>query len=236
MKRNEIVQKLMKEGFSPSTLVNMSDKQLGMISERILGEQITTIPGKPAYKVGDKGGSLPPSPKGYSVSIDPVDKKPVAQPMESEMKEDLKGNQKKLDKNHNGKIDSQDFKILKGKKKEVKEGRCGKCNCEECECEKKEVNEWVDSLVENQYYSFTSKNEIMEMISTKLNEQGPAIAEPDIDVEPDIREPKVNPDQDPFIDPWENPNEGPDPSPKFKKDSSDLPDFMRFKDIINSFN
>ena len=31
--------------------------------------------------------------------------------------EALKGNQKKIDKNHNGKIDGQDFKILRGKKK-----------------------------------------------------------------------------------------------------------------------
>jgi len=35
-------------------------------------------------------------------------------------KEDLKGNQDKIDANHNGKIDGQDFKILRGKKK-VKE-------------------------------------------------------------------------------------------------------------------
>jgi len=31
--------------------------------------------------------------------------------------ESLKGNQKKIDKNHNGKIDGQDFKILRGEKK-----------------------------------------------------------------------------------------------------------------------
>lgn len=37
------------------------------------------------------------------------------------MKEELKGNQYKIDANHNDKIDAQDFKILKGKKK-VKEG------------------------------------------------------------------------------------------------------------------
>jgi len=41
-------------------------------------------------------------------------------PKEKEMKEDLKGNQYKIDKNHNNKIDAQDFKILRGKK-EVKE-------------------------------------------------------------------------------------------------------------------
>ncbi len=37
-----------------------------------------------------------------------------------ETKEELKGGQKKLDKNHNGKIDAQDFKILKGQKKKEK--------------------------------------------------------------------------------------------------------------------
>jgi hypothetical protein len=35
--------------------------------------------------------------------------------------EELKGNQDKIDANHNGKIDGQDFKILRGKKK-IKEG------------------------------------------------------------------------------------------------------------------
>jgi hypothetical protein len=38
------------------------------------------------------------------------------------MKEELKGNQDRIDANHNNKIDAQDFKILRGKKK-VKEGR-----------------------------------------------------------------------------------------------------------------
>ena len=37
---------------------------------------------------------------------------------ETELEEKLVGGQKKLDKNHNGKIDKQDFKILKGKKVE----------------------------------------------------------------------------------------------------------------------
>ena len=41
-------------------------------------------------------------------------------PKDKEMKEELKGNQDKIDANHNDKIDAQDFKILKDKKK-VKE-------------------------------------------------------------------------------------------------------------------
>jgi hypothetical protein len=40
---------------------------------------------------------------------------------EVEVQEELKGNQDKIDANHNNKIDAQDFKILKGKKK-VSEG------------------------------------------------------------------------------------------------------------------
>lgn len=49
------------------------------------------------------------------------------------MKEELKGDQHKIDANHNGKIDAEDFKMLKNKK-EVKEGTCEKCGKEICEC------------------------------------------------------------------------------------------------------
>ena len=41
---------------------------------------------------------------------------------ETEVAEELKGNQSKIDANHNGKIDGQDFKILRGKKKVKTEG------------------------------------------------------------------------------------------------------------------
>jgi len=44
------------------------------------------------------------------------------QPSPSNVKEELKGGQKNLDKNHNGKLDSQDFKMLRSGKKKVKEG------------------------------------------------------------------------------------------------------------------
>ena len=75
------------------------------------------------------------------------------------------------------------------------------------------------------------------MITSKLNEQYPEIAEPDTDTEimPGIDAPPSE-DEDPFIDPWDNPNEGPDPEPKFEKSNGGLPDFMTFKNIINSFN
>jgi len=40
---------------------------------------------------------------------------------EIKVSEELKGNQHKIDANHNGKVDGQDFKILRGKKKKVQE-------------------------------------------------------------------------------------------------------------------
>ena len=39
MKRNEIISRLIAEGFSEKTLINMSDKQIKMLSERVLDEQ-----------------------------------------------------------------------------------------------------------------------------------------------------------------------------------------------------
>jgi hypothetical protein len=134
---------------------------------------------------------------------------------EVEVKEDLKGNQKKLDKNHNGKIDGQDFKILQGqkKKKSVKSDK-----------KDKEVKEWVESLAENNYHSFTSKNEIMEMIQFKLQEAGPNVnighngipefMTHDGDVETKPATPKVTPGTKPKP---HNPNQpGPFTKPKPK--------------------
>jgi hypothetical protein len=50
---------------------------------------------------------------------------------EFDVEEELKGGQKKLDKNHNGKIDAQDFKILKGQKQDTKEEKEEE-TCEQC--------------------------------------------------------------------------------------------------------
>jgi hypothetical protein len=147
MKRNEIVKSLLKEGFSEKTLVNFSDNQLTTLASRILGESDVMISKNDplaAQKIKDA--------KSKDQSIETY---------EEDMKEDLIGNQKKLDKNHNGKIDSQDFKILKGQKKK---------NLNKKD-EKENIKEWVSTVTKKNFHSFTSKNEIMEMIQFKLKEQ-----------------------------------------------------------------
>lgn len=208
MKRSQLIETLVKEGFTEKTLANFTDKQIEVLSSRIIGEQSMSGKGSVVMKKGSN----------------PMDVKKITDSgVNVELREKLVGNQDKLDKNHNGKIDAQDFKILKGqKKKEVKEeekpsaglskekksevvkkakkgediGKKGK-GFEKIEKKAKEsgakdpkavaaaamwknvkrenkqsqsVLEWVDSLVENNYHSFTSKNEIMELIKTKINE------------------------------------------------------------------
>jgi hypothetical protein len=143
MKRNEIVGKLIKEGFSEKTLVGFTDKQLIDLHERM------------TVKAADLS-----DPNIKKIVSDPTTQVQVVKEKETAPGE-LKGGQKKLDKNHNGKIDGQDFKIMKGQKK--KKG-------EEKPEEGKEIKEWVEKLGENYYHSLTSKNEIMELIQTKLNE------------------------------------------------------------------
>lgn len=191
MKRTELVDRLIKEGFSIKTLVKFNDNQLSELASRMLGEEAVMISKN--------------SPN-FQKDLDMAKKSNKT----IETYEELKGGQKKIDKNKNGKIDAEDFAILnKEKKSEVKEvskkcDDCGKavknCSCDhthmdeekkmsakkcddcgkeikKCKCdhshmdESKQVKNWIKGLVENKkFHSFTSKNEIMELIQTKLNE------------------------------------------------------------------
>lgn len=138
MKRNEIVKSLLKEGFSEKTLVNFNDKQLLELASRLLGESDVMI-----------SKSDPKAPEKIAAA---KEKKQSIETYEQEVGEELKGDQKNIDKNKNGKIDAEDFKILKKNKK------------------KENIKEWVSTVSKKKFHSFTSKNEIMEMIQFKLKE------------------------------------------------------------------
>ena len=203
MKRDVIVGKLLKEGFSEKTLVKFNDKQLIELASRIISE-----------------GDLMISKKDPQFQQKIASAKKLNQSIET-YEEELIGGQKKLDKNHYGKIDGQDFKILKGQKK-------------------KEVKEWVKTLAENQYHSFTSKNEIMELIGSKLNESDiqyganvkkghngiPEFMTYDVikgDNSPKIApaKPKVDPGTKPKRQSPFQPGPGPNPKPKALKEDGD---------------
>jgi hypothetical protein len=143
MKRSQIVEKLINEGFSEKTLVKFNDKQLNDLSVRIFGEATKMIP------------------KEKTADITAAQKnKETFMTYEGEVEETEKPTDKQLkalDKNKNKKIDSEDFKLLrKGKK------------TSSLKKENKEVKNWVNGLVNEKYHNFTKKGEIMELIQSKM--------------------------------------------------------------------
>ena len=72
MNTNQKKLKLVKEGIKASTLNKMTDSQIDVLFSK-LQEQVTPVtePAKTAYKVGEKGGNLPATPKGYNVKKNP---------------------------------------------------------------------------------------------------------------------------------------------------------------------
>ena len=151
MKRTDLIEKLLKEGFSEKTLNNFTDNQLKQLASRIISEEEDVMISKKDPQFQQKVAAN----KKLNKTI--------------ETYEELKGNQKVLDKNDNGEIDADDFAILnKEKKGDVEEGKyhdersekafekskedfpqlknvkkceeCGKVESK-CKCKKDEVNE-----------------------------------------------------------------------------------------------
>lgn len=250
MKRIEMVENLIKDGFSEKTLVNMSDKQLKLLSDRIISEQqnnnvnvsgdtpnLTAI----VTKLKQSGNNVTVSEESEMNEQDVSDaqvlgalglvlgafgaaafnsgKHYYTQYLQAHP-EDKKG------------------AVKHALMKIVKDAHSSGGGIAEQKSEATQLQEWVDLLVENEYNSVTTKNEIMDLIRTKLQEQGREIeiADPDTEteVEPDIDTPQIAPDEDPYIDPWKEPGTSPDPRPKFKHDN--LPDFLKFNNIVGSVN
>lgn len=97
MERKNIIQKLVKEGMSEKTLANFSDKQIALLADRMLSEEMK------------KGSVVMPKSTATPNDIDRFTK--AGQNVE--LREKLYGNQTKLDKNKNGELDSNDFELIR---------------------------------------------------------------------------------------------------------------------------
>jgi len=171
MKRKEIVSKLIKEGFSEKTLALMSDKELTLMSSRVLDEQA------PVQSITNVS-------KNDIATMNALkqQKKPFAT-YEGEMSEEDMGG------------DSKEYFIKKIKYKlehETDEKKIGhlkdllkRIGGEVSEPEMVGLNEWVDRLVGKNVHPFTSKTEILSLINKKLHEQEADVAEPEVETLPD---------------------------------------------------
>lgn len=96
MRRQDIIVKLMNEGFSQKTLVNLTDKQLTMLSERIISEQIGTT-STTTYSAGGTNTPVLNIPKTDVTAINKAKaQKKTFATYEGEVKEnEVKGTSKK---------------------------------------------------------------------------------------------------------------------------------------------
>ena len=92
----------------------------------------------------------------------------------TEMNEKLVGNQSKLDKNHNGEIDAQDFKILKGQKNEKEE-------CKECSASMEEELHGDQDKIDADHDGKITANDFRQLLKKKkegdVDEQQGNVAE-----------------------------------------------------------
>lgn len=166
MKRSEIVEKLVNEGMSPTTLVKFTDKQLSNLAERMLGEALTTT--MDALK---KSPALQAAAKDPNQNIKLVgEEKPSAGLSKEKKSEVVKKAKKGGDIGKKGKGFEKIVKKAKESGAEDPEAVAAAAMWKNIKRENIEVSEWVDTLAEENFHSFTSKNEIMELINIKLNE------------------------------------------------------------------
>jgi hypothetical protein len=172
MNRTELVEKLLKEGFSEKTLVKFTDKQLNTLSERVLGEQSTgtlkVAKGSPQEKA-----AMAQKQAFVAYEGEMKEEKPSAGLSKEKKSEIVKKAKKGEDLGKKGKgfekiVDN--AKKSGSKNPESVAAAAMWKNVKRESVEEKEMREWVDQLMETTYHSFTSKGEIMEMIQVKLNE------------------------------------------------------------------
>lgn len=233
MKRNEIITKLISEGFSERTLVNMNDKQLSLLSERIV-TTTKALKTNPDLQVMAKSQdpNVPP------IEVKETTLKGLSKPKKMEPKEEalpgltIKGTtspekqtkekveDKETENSESNDNDTESKETPTGKKLSKREAFIEKMK--NLKKNKKEINEWLGSLIENDYHCTTTKNEIMELIQTKLMEQHEApVKEPATKpgkTVPEVEPGKGNPDRKSYPNPFKRPGKdpNPNPAPKFK--------------------
>lgn len=91
--------------------------------------------------------------------------------MTGEVMEKLYGRQSKLDKNKNGRLDSEDFKMIRRKKSEMSEMSGKDEVCEGCGSEMGKVQETVYRLVDGNNTELFTENEIIDIIENIVKEE-----------------------------------------------------------------
>lgn len=238
MNRKDLVEQLISEGFSEKTLVGFSDKKLKMLSERLTvsAEKLkdpkikSVIDANPDMNI-EVNETAPWS--YYFAAVKRLEKELGKEPTKSQIDAEMKKLAKPISK---------------------KEDYCDACDCvkSKCKCKKSEMNEWVNSLVEKGYHPLTTKADMLETITKKINESGNAPATKPAPREAPVKDPgtkeppkrRDDPRRTPFRNPNENPKVNPNPKAetgnvvsmpkKAKKGHNGIPEFMTYDAITGN--
>lgn len=243
MNRAQVIQKLMSEGFSEKTLVNFNDKQLEKFANKMLKEAQTVTTTKTVYNSKD--------PKDV-VALNTALKDPKVDKTKIEVKEtDKKWIQKAINPKKKGQLHKDlgvpkddVIPVSKLKAAAKKGGKVGQRA--RMALNLKNLNEFVENIVDSNYHSLVTKADMVSLIKEKLNESNidlkekrvPRIPEfmsfdnivsagekeapekeaPDVDAPPREKPDVDRPERDPRRSPFRNPNEEPvvEPNPKAK--------------------
>ena len=217
MKRAQLIEKLISEGFSEKTLVNFNDNQLQKFANKFLKEAQMVTTTKTVYNSKD--------PKDVS-ALNNALKDPKVDKSKIEVKEDEV-------------IPVSKIKAAAKKKSKIRKGSIKALNL-------KKLNEFVENTVDSTYHSLVTKGDMVSLIKEKLNESNldtiekespkipefmsfdsilgsakPKEDEPDIEIDAPTKEPDVDRPEDPRRSPFRNPDTEPvvepDPKAKIKK-------------------
>lgn len=220
MKRIELVQLLVKEGMSEKTLVNFSDKQLAMLSERLVVKKDKLL----------KDPQLQAMSKTVDMEVVEKKEKWIQKAIDPKKKGQL---HKDLGVPQDEKISKKDLEAAAKKKGKVGQRARMALNL-------RNLNEWIDELVDKNYHPVATKADIIETISKKIKETAQPMPagkakighngtkefmeynkpetkpqeEPDIETIP--AEPEEKPRERPKH-PGQRPDDRPNPAPKAKK-------------------
>ena len=190
MKRSELVQKLMNEGLSEKTLVSLTDNQLNQLAERMLGEETVMISKKSptfqndlaaakkanktieTYEEHGVGSKVTKGHNGIPEFMDSKEleeEKPSAGLSKEKKSEVVKKAKKGEDIGKKGKGFEKIVKKAKESGAKDPEAVAGAAMWKNIKRESVETKKWVENLAEeNFFHILTSKNEIMEMIASKV--------------------------------------------------------------------
>lgn len=218
MKTNIKALELIEKGLSSKTVGKLTESQIDVLHNKLVSEQVTEVPSKKSYKVGTAGGSLPPSPKGYSVKQDPNTKEVIATASEGEMEEDST-----LDISKDPDATDDGMGIFETEKSE-KPNPWAICHAQVGPKKSRKFERCVQSVKKQlgegkNVVSLFLENEIMKIVERNLppritkGELVKYLTEADTETAPTRTKPTTKPGTRPSH-PGKNPNPGVNPAPK----------------------